>query len=1406
MVRLSVLHMAGVFCAVFCMVLALCGCRQELPQNILRNGSFEQGLEGWTLQRGVSPKFARFHPDDSVGVTSRPITFRLRPRFYDRPITFGYRLDQMDGNLAKLTCRFKIQTKDDRDVMVSYVLYGAGDYWANENTYAHDHLFITHVTNGTLHEDRELRVESLTQVIETFLVEHPEIDFTFTGIKSATCSIEIWSERGEEPLRAVLTGLKRYMGPVWREVASKVMDTSIITLDAMASPEDPLIKRFIFKPSDGERCYNAHILTARCFQKVQTTPGQRYLLVFDTKNLLGTTGPYIEVRGEDERRIAHRKVSLAIAQNDWVRSGLVFTSPGGTVSVGMPNTRAFKHQYVYANFFDNMALYPVTDDTLSLLLEREGLQMQEDGVVTERPLLMDEVYTAEEMRTMQEEAAALGIPVYAITVDLPELWRPENILEWRGDAPYKMLPGYRNMQPAKLSVDGSAPVDIRMKTRGFGVGHHFARTKSWRINFAKRHRVDLIRPVCRSFIGEAWAQRIAESMGLTPLQNDFVYLIINGRPQGLMWRIDRSSKSLELAGKPDGSVSDLTASLSKDPKAELTYVGEPFPLEEVVSVDIKPSKSFRKRYPTEHIVGAFSQMLEADDYGAFSQYFEPDNIIDLDVLSNILSSCHIDWMHNDVLFWNTACGRFEMLPYDVRIQNIAHSRMFIRHNPFMDFVCLRPENYAVKMRRIWERVSSEAFVQRSLATLDTLYQQTERAHKASVTYGYHGRMFQKQGKLASTYATQRNRFADRVQCLRRFTQRTDVYRATWQRLSGGPPWRYLLVVEPRGELELPEFSRVNLYYQDALLLAEDAAMSPARVDEIALAVDVPFTVRDAATGAALTGANGQDARPDTLLLPDFYRQFASVVMWRFQYEAMLRAVTAPQDADFVADCYTRKKFPYYPRPVTFLYVLKDGVRKDARRYRRLMRVLERYGVLAPRRRAFVIEADSPVRRADVRLALRSSTTGEAVPCAVTSAKRRERVRDFAVVVNAQAEAQRIQRARERYRMPFAHYRDIFRTAESFVARHAQFMAGVDGAVVLPEGQHTLEGTIVVPQGVTLRIAPGADVRMTPKSSLVCYGPVQALGTPEKPIVVDRAFMGRPWGSFAVLRTSRADFAHCVFRGGTEAYANGAYFSGMVAVHYADASFRHCTFESASEGGGDDSLNVKYGHAVIEHCSFAENGADAVDLDLVTRDSRIEDCRFTANANDGVDISGSRVDVVRCTFTDHGDKSVSAGERSTLRVVDCVMQRSVQGVTAKDLSRVFVRGTRIEQCKTGVTAYQKKAIFGGGTVVLKECALSGNTMDIGVQDYEQDRALPSAVYAVGTDFRTWGKSISQVVRMPKKQLSKKKFILAHAEGTLGEFGYRFATLTDAKNVFVADSVGDVPHIGDLTVSAAGEGAP
>ena len=275
--------------------------------------------------------------------------------------------------------------------------------------------------------------------------------------------------------------------------------------------------------------------------------------------------------------------------------------------------------------------------------------------------------------------------------------------------------------------------------------------------------------------------------------------------------------------------------------------------------------------------------------------------------------------------------------------------------------------------------------------------------------------------------------------------------------------------------------------------------------------------------------------------------------------------------------------------------------------------------------------------------------------------------------------------------------------EQFLQDNPQFSASDMPGVVELEGDVTLSGTTIVPETAHLLLQPGTDITMLPGASLLSYGGLTAVGTPDARIAVHGDGSGDSWGSFAVIRPrDEVTLAYTDFQHGGQAQINGILLTGGFAVHDGDLRLEHCTFTNMQS---EDGFNLKNGHIFMDDCLMADNASDGVDLDFVT--GEVRNSHFLNNAGDGLDTSGSQVLVVNSRFENSGDKGFSVGEDSHPTIINGLFRGNQIGLSTKDLSHTQAAHVTFVENVLAVEAKRKKEFFGGGSGEFVNSVFVGN---------------------------------------------------------------------------------------------------
>lgn len=306
---------------------------------------------------------------------------------------------------------------------------------------------------------------------------------------------------------------------------------------------------------------------------------------------------------------------------------------------------------------------------------------------------------------------------------------------------------------------------------------------------------------------------------------------------------------------------------------------------------------------------------------------------------------------------------------------------------------------------------------------------------------------------------------------------------------------------------------------------------------------------------------------------------------------------------------------------------------------------------------------------------------------------------------------------------------------NFVASNETVWGGelaVDTTFDASGSPHVIASDLLVPSGVTLSIAAGAEVTFAAGTDLRVQGALMVAGTAVEPVRFTGR-LGARWGGISFENPALpSTLRHLVIRGATKGHDPAVYpyaVSGLNAtltLEFLDID--ECEGPIFCRGGSlllqdsqlrtpytGDCMNVKQGRAITRRCVFRGNNqpdTDAIDYDGVP-DGIIEDCsiyRFQGSNSDGVDIGEACTNTLiqRNKIYYNSDKGFSVGQGSTVTIRQNLVVGCVLGVGVKDTgSTAWIDQNTFVDCETGVAVYEKNFGAGGGNAVVTHTILSSS---------------------------------------------------------------------------------------------------
>ncbi|MCJ8345225.1 CotH kinase family protein [bacterium] len=264
---------------------------------------------------------------------------------------------------------------------------------------------------------------------------------------------------------------------------------------------------------------------------------------------------------------------------------------------------------------------------------------------------------------------------------------------------------------------------------------------------------------------------------------------------------------------------------------------------------------------------------------------------------------------------------------------------------------------------------------------------------------------------------------------------------------------------------------------------------------------------------------------------------------------------------------------------------------------------------------------------------------------------------------------------------------------------------IDNHFYISKGTHIINKNYIIPAKYELILKEGAKILMAPNTSLLIQNTLKAYGTSRNPVQIQALEINKPFGNILVVNSpNTSKLTHLYISGGSESYINGIFASGQLSFFHADVDLSYCKISNAH---GDDGLNIKYSSFSINNSLFYNNSSDGFDGDFVV--GTISNSKFLQNKGDGIDTSGAYILIERSIIDGMVDKGISAGEKSTLFVVNTHIKNNLIGIASKDFSKVSAFNTQFSFNKKALSLYQKKQIFGPAFTSIQNSIFTSNTI-------------------------------------------------------------------------------------------------
>ena len=1317
------------------------------PQNLISNGSFEGDIKGWSIGQNANIVLTQGNPQSfflKKIFLDRNSKIRLFPDPFspDTPVTINGSVEIANPILKKIPASLR-----------------------------------TYTLKKSLGKDTPLQVDSNNKKFGEVSLEEiiPNKIFEIFGMPIIKPLADLFSIR-------IVVNLASHNGHIKIVPNEPNLLTSVDFIDEwkdyrnVEKQDWSYTKKFDYLPLHGNQTimvdsWKTHHIT----QKISgLEPGKAYLLLAGRRNVLGPVSPSVQII-EENGTVLEKSIFPFLLHEGWVRSLVLFKPQHKTVLVQLGGGSKSPHYpYRFVNLYDDIRLYKIpegdTEEFYRYLQTHFSILPNDISAgfkVVDYETIMPEVFR----EAYYNEHESFEIPVLDLFYDSAAFWRAQldaysSDLKKDPNAfgnPRKL----KNLFPAQLKIDKKNTREVGFKHRGVHSPHYVGRNKSLKIAHSKKNKMYLLNPQTRNWLSEPFAYFVSRQMGGMGMRSDFVFLRMNGKPKGISWRYWKDHADLEFNRRPDGALLENRGGLYHLIRTEKDW-----------NTVVRPqNKKMRKQYPAKKVITLLMTFLRKDLIGYIDGLANIEKFLTWHAHCLIVNSSHQNDDHNSFFYLNSADGRLEPVPIDINMgtySTIDHENNVKHFNPVIDRLLANFKFFNRRDQIIWEYISDTKKIRAALKYYDDLYKKNintfTKAHMVSIG-----------GDAPFSHEEIKNflRSGEGV-----FLERTRKLNQLFRENNTAA----INITEYRQEGDSK--SPIKQVFEIKISPKQNTAWSSTLLESVEVTLnDVNGKVKIFPETPGKRHKNRVMFPLQEFIPSDKFFIYQISHLWEDEYFSVLEKLKRfPKQLEIIQKNYTKHGASGYS--------LGTDALKNKNLVESLISIFTSIGKInAGKKKRFVIQYEgvSPlIPSQDFSFSVKNGVTLEPIIPEVLVAKKiyankgilktlKIKGRPALIGDNINLLSKVLQN-----QSVYRNYRKIYLPIEEFLAKNPEFVAGNSkNTIVLRAGVHRFSEKIILPKGIELIIQPGTELRFDTGVSLISYGIIRALGTKQKPIIFHGYEDTTKWGVVGLLHEkARGFFENCIFEGGGEAYINGAYFSGMLAAHYADLEVRSSIFRKAGKGGGDDAINIKYGKALISDSYFFKNGGDAIDLDFAKQGSEIRDSYFLENGNDGIDVSGSKVVIQNILVSKSGDKGVSLGERTHAEIKGLRIEDSTIAITSKDSSKVKLSHSVFINNSIGAMAYRKKKLYEGGEIHITNTLFEDNKFDLLAQvcsDKEKvirKEDCSSKIYIEDSKYKTHNRTFNATIGSPSKQItSKKKHILASWKGSLSDYGY--VRLSDAE---------------------------
>jgi len=244
----------------------------------------------------------------------------------------------------------------------------------------------------------------------------------------------------------------------------------------------------------------------------------------------------------------------------------------------------------------------------------------------------------------------------------------------------------------------------------------------------------------------------------------------------------------------------------------------------------------------------------------------------------------------------------------------------------------------------------------------------------------------------------------------------------------------------------------------------------------------------------------------------------------------------------------------------------------------------------------------------------------------------------------------------------------------------------------------------------LYVMPGTTILMFPDVSIHSKGKVLIDGTKKK-ITIKSKYLHIPWGNISInsQNSNGSILKNLSVSGGSVSNIENVRYSGMISLFWNEGILLENLVVSDNKKG-DDTIHFSNSKGIIKNLKILNCFGDCIDFDY--SQYSLSNLNIDNSINDGLDFMESNINGKNIKIKNSGDKAVSAGEKSTIKINGITIENSLIGIAVKDLSRVDLNNVYFTNNSVAIDIYRKNwRYYKEGEVTMKNFHFTNNALDI-----------------------------------------------------------------------------------------------